>query len=72
MNRKDEVKESIEYLNHIMDVFTKEPVIQEQITNYCLSAITHQLADISLTLAIIADKLGGESEGDDNATNNNG
>ena len=68
MKRKDEIKESIENLNHIMGIATREPetLAQEQITNLNLSAITHQLADISLTLAIIADKLGGEGEGREN------
>jgi len=64
MTREDEIKESIENLNHIMGIATREPEIlnQEQITNMNLSAIILQLADISLTLAIIADKLGGEGE----------
>lgn len=67
MTRKDEIKESIENLNHIMGIATREPetLAQEQITNINLSAITRQLADISLTLAIIADKLGGEGEGEE-------
>lgn len=59
MNRKDEIKESIECLNHIIEITTKADLTQEQLTNMNLSAITSQLADISLTLAIIADKLGG-------------
>ena len=60
MTRKDEVKESVKYLNHLIDVAAKENLSQEQITNVNLAAITHQLAEISVTLAIIADKLGGE------------
>lgn len=62
MRRKDEIKESIEGITHIMDVVTKAELTQEQITNINLAAITNQLADISITLAIIADELGGECE----------
>lgn len=61
MNRKDEIKESIECLNHIIEITTKADLTQEQVTNINLSAITNQLADISVTLAIIADKMA-ESE----------
>lgn len=35
-------------------------ITQDALTNLNLSAITAQLVDISTTLAIIADKLGGE------------
>ena len=62
MKRQDEIKENIERITHIMDIVTKENLTQEQITNINLAAITNQLADISITLAIIADKLGEESE----------
>lgn len=60
MSRKDEIKESIEYLNNLIDMTTKESISQEQLINISLGAVTHLLADISVTLAIIADKLGGE------------
>ena len=60
MTRKEEVKESVKYLNHLIDVAAKENLSQEQLTNVNLAAITHQLTQISLSLAIIADKL--ESE----------
>lgn len=64
MNRKDEIKESIEGFADILDLITTNKVrlTPNQVTNANLSAITQQLADISLTLAIIADKLGGEGE----------
>lgn len=67
MSRKEEIKHSIEYLNKIIEIATKESITQEQVTNMNLSAITNQLSDISVTLAIIADKLGGV----DDATNDN-
>ena len=67
MSRKEEIKQSIEYLNKIVEFSTKESLNQTQITNINLSAITSQLADISVTLAIIADKLGGV----DDAANDN-
>ena len=60
MTRKDEVRESIRYLNHLIDEATDLGLSQEQITNVNLAGITHQLTQISLSLAIIADKL--ESE----------
>ena len=64
MNRKDEIKGSVEYLNHLIDISVKESITQEQVTNINLTAISHQLADISVTLAIIADKLEGETDAD--------
>ena len=57
MSRKSEIEKSIKNLNHIIDITTEEGLSQEQITNLGIAAITHQLADISLTLAIITDKL---------------
>lgn len=60
MSRKLEIEESIKNLNHIIDISTEKNLSQEQLTNINLAAITHQLADINLTLAIIADKLGEE------------
>lgn len=61
MTRKLEIEESIKGLNHMIDISTEADLSHEQITTLCITMITHQLADISLTLAIIADKL--ESEG---------
>ena len=63
MTRKEEIKNSIDYLNNVMNLVTKESVTQEQLINLNLSALTNQLADISVTLAIIADKMA-ESEGE--------
>lgn len=60
MTRKLEIEESIKNLNRIIDISAEKNLSEEQITNICNLAITNQLADISLTLAIIADKLGGE------------
>jgi len=62
MTRKDEIKESIEGLADILDLTAKASLTPEQLTNINLTAILNQLADISITLAIIADKLGEESE----------
>lgn len=62
MTRKDEIKQSIEYLDFLIDKINKANLNQDQVTNINLTGITHQLADISVTLAIIADKLGGENE----------
>lgn len=62
MNRKDEIKRSIEYLNHLIDMSTKENINQEQLTNINLAALLNQIADISVTLAIIADNLEGRKE----------
>lgn len=62
MTRKEEIKNSIDYLNNVMNLVTKESVTQEQLINLNLSALTNQLADISITLAIIADEMA-ESKG---------
>jgi hypothetical protein len=60
MTRKLEIEEGIKNLNHIIDISTEKKLSQEQLINLNLAAISNQLAEISLTLAIIADKLGGE------------
>ena len=62
MRRKDEIKESIEGLADMLDLASKVSLTPEENIDISLSAIAQQLADISLTLAIIADKLGGEGE----------
>jgi hypothetical protein len=64
MTRKFEIEESIKNLNRIIDISTEKKLSQEQITNLNLAAISSQLADISLTLAIIADKLESEVQND--------
>jgi hypothetical protein len=56
MSRQEEIKESIEYLNHSISISTKESMNKEQLININLAVIAHQLEDISVTLAIIADK----------------
>lgn len=60
MTRKLEIEEGIKNLNHIIDISTEKKLSQEQLRDLNLAAISSQLAEISLTLAIIADKLGGE------------
>lgn len=59
MSRKEEVEKSNLILTKMISEKTTENITQEQVTNYTLASIAQQLADISLTLAIIADKLGG-------------
>ena len=66
MTRKEEIKNSIDYLNNVIHLATKESLTQEQLININLSSLTSQLADISVTLAIIADKLGGTHGTNDN------
>lgn len=62
MSRVEEVKEN----QNFFDTALKEidnaglEISQEQLLNLNLAAITQQLAEISTTLAIIADKLEGE------------
>jgi hypothetical protein len=68
MKRKyaDEIRERLEGFADTLDLIaTKASLTPEQITNINLTAIAQQLADISLTLAVIADKLGGEGEGEE-------
>lgn len=60
MSRKEEVEKSNLILTKMISEKATENITQEQVTNYALSSISQQLADISVTLAIIADKLGGE------------
>jgi len=62
VTRKEEIKNSIDYLNNVINLATKESVTQEQLINLNLTALANQLADISVTLAIIADEMA-ESEG---------
>ncbi len=62
MTRKDEVEKNNKILiEKIKEEATNSKITtQEQVTNFALSSIAQQLVDISVTLAIIADKLGGE------------
>lgn len=61
MTRKEEVEKNNKILTEMIKETTNSTSItQEQVTNFALSSIAQQLVDISLTLAIIADKLGGE------------
>lgn len=60
MSRKEEVEKSnLILIKNIREKAT-ENITQEQVTNFALSSIAQQLTDISVTLAIIADKLGEE------------
>lgn len=57
MTRKEEVVDSMhDLLGRIRDL-TGSGLTQEQVMNINLSAIAQQLGEISVTLAIIADKL---------------
>lgn len=57
MTRKEEVVDSVhDLLGRIRDL-TGSGLTQEQVMNINLSAIAQQLGEISVTLAIIADKL---------------
>ena len=60
MSRKEEVEKSNLILTKMISEKATENITQEQVTNYALSSIAQQLTDISVTLAIISDKLGGE------------
>lgn len=62
MSRLEEVKTKQDIIEQaIKDMKDAElNITQDGLTNLNLSAITSQLVDISTTLAIIADKLGGE------------
>lgn len=62
MSRLEEIRENLSTLNNAFKVINgaEIAITQDQVTNLNLSAITSQLVDISTTLAIIADKLGGE------------
>lgn len=57
MNREKQIAESIEHLEQVMDESTRDAKTQEQVTNMALTGIMHNLMDISMTLAIIADEL---------------
>ena len=70
MTRKEEIKNSIDYLNNVINLATKEIVTQEQLINLNLTALANQLADISVTLAIIADEMA-ESKGVKHGANDN-
>ena len=60
MSRLEEVKKVIDVINAAIDGINNcgLDLEQEQITNLILSSILGQIAEISKTLAIIADKLG--------------
>lgn len=62
MKRVDEIKEKNKYLYQLVEIASKENFSKKDLTNFNLSVISDYLADISLTLAIIADKLGEESK----------
>lgn len=60
MSRLEEVKKVIDVTNAALDEINNCGLAleQEQLTNLILSSILGQIAEISKTLAIIADKLG--------------
>lgn len=60
MSRLEEVKKVIDATNAALNGINNSGLAleQEQVTNLILSSILGQIAEISKTLAIIADKLG--------------
>lgn len=62
MSRLEEVETKQDIIGQALEAIknAKPNITQDALTNLNLSAIVSQLADISTTLAIIADKLGGE------------
>ena len=61
MSRLEEVKTKQDIIDQALKAMNDAElnIPQDALTNINLSAITSQLVDISTTLAIIADKLGG-------------
>lgn len=61
MSRLEEIRENQRTINNAIKTINEAEIdiTQNQATNLNLAAITTQLVDISMTLAIIADKLGG-------------
>lgn len=57
MTRKEEVENNMKDLLERIRDLTGSGLTQEQVMNINLSAIAQQLGEISVTLAIIADKL---------------
>lgn len=62
MTREAEVKDNIQTLTKDIKEIQKLPLTEEQVTNINLSAIAQQLSDISITLAMIVDRLDKEEE----------
>lgn len=60
MSRLEEVKKVIDATNAVLNGINNSGLTleQERVTNLILSSILGQIAEISKTLAIIADKLG--------------
>ena len=57
MTRKEEVENKNKVLSEGLKKLTSLELTQEQVTNITLSAIAQELADISITLAMIVDQL---------------
>lgn len=62
MTRKEEVENNMKDLLERIRDLTGSGLTQEQVMNINLSSIAQQLGDISVTLAIIADKLDKEDK----------
>lgn len=57
MTRKEEVENNNKVLSEGIKELNSIELMQEQVTNINLSAIAQELADISITLAMIVDQL---------------
>jgi hypothetical protein len=57
MTRKEEVENNIKVFSEGIKELNSLELMQEQVTNLNLSAIAQELADISITLAMIVDQL---------------
>lgn len=57
MSRTEEVKSNINIIDEGIKEISSIKLTQEQVTNLNLSAIVQNLADINVTLAMIADQL---------------
>jgi len=68
MTRYEEVKKGQENLNLVLSMVTKSMKSEGMYADYdainslTLASILQTLSDISITLAIISDKLGGDAE----------
>lgn len=62
MTRKEEVENNMKDLLERIRDLSGSGLTQEQVMNINLSSIAQQLGDISVTLAIIADKLDKEDK----------
>ena len=57
MSRVEEVKKIMEEINEMLEQATSMAVTQEAVSNMALMAINSNLSILSLTLALICDKM---------------